>query len=129
MLFAENTYSHIYALDAAIMNALVSGPSYNTTRTVHNHTSERLYDVQNGAYSYYARNDIFTFFKKMYVLDSYGVTLDSVKYPLISTNTLFDMRRTYGFVMVDSEVTYTKDAEYWGVKPFKFDRYFKAYSR
>ena len=52
-LFKNNSYSHIYSLDAAIMKMVVSGVSGTATSyVVHNHTEEFLDDVQNGAYRY-----------------------------------------------------------------------------
>ena len=89
MLFENNTYSHIYSLDSAIVKASVFGSTTVETRVIHNHTNENIYDVQNGAYSYFGGNqDLLVFFYDMYMLDSYGVTLDTVEFPNVITKTL-----------------------------------------
>lgn len=130
-LFKNNSYSHIYSLDSGVMKMKVKGLSGSSTSyVVHNHTDERLEDVQNSAYRYFGQTgDVSAFFYNMYVLDSFGVTLDTTKYSSIVTNTLFSFTNTYNYVMVNSRITYTKNNPYWGVKPLKFDRNFEFYSR
>ena len=53
-LFKNNSYSHIYSLDSGVMKMAVKGLSGSSTSyVVHNHTDERLDDVQNSAYRYF----------------------------------------------------------------------------
>lgn len=89
MRFMRNSYSNIYCLDSAIMRAEVFGSEITSQISIHNYTDETLFQVQNGAFSYYGKNnELLTYFYGLDVKDSYGVTLDS-QYYTGSTNTLF----------------------------------------
>lgn len=67
------------------------------------------------------------YFYRLKVKDCFSLSLAS-KFGETPT-TLFDMKSTYTFVMIDSIIEYTTTDEYWGVKPLEFNRYFENYSR